>query len=78
MFPMHRRACTRDVPTEIREMVRDSLEKRGPRRASEELGVSRPVLLAVCADIGISPGSLALLREAFQRRQLINSTEAQQ
>lgn len=60
---------TREVPEDIRAMVADCVSRRGPTGASRALGVSRSVVLTVCAGEGVLPGTLALLREALIRRE---------
>lgn len=65
----HHDPRTRPVPPELVEMVKDCLGRRGPAGAARALGVSRHVVLAAAAGMDLVPGSIALLREALQRRE---------
>jgi hypothetical protein len=65
----HHGPRTRPVPQELVDMVRDCLGRRGPKAAADALGVSRFVVLAVAAGTEVTPGSLALLREALRRKE---------
>lgn len=71
--PAHRvmvaRHCVTDVPSELVDMVRDCVERRGPTGASKALGLSRTALLSALAGVGVSKGTLAILREAKARRE---------
>ena len=62
------RHALQEPPPEIVGMVADCLRRRGPSGAARALGVSRSTLLTVAAGLGVSRGSLALLREALARR----------
>jgi hypothetical protein len=60
---------TRPVPDDLVALVRDAMERRGPRGAARVLGISKPTVIAICAGLPVMPGTLALLWAAERRRR---------
>lgn len=58
------------VPPELRDLVRDVVERRGMHGASSVLGISRSTIAAILAELGVSHGTIAILRLAAQRRDV--------
>jgi hypothetical protein len=58
----------RVVPDEYRAHARERMAELGVAAAARELGLSTSSLLRVIAGAPVMPGSLALLREAINRR----------
>jgi len=56
------------VPAEMISWIRDMVNRRSLRGAARVLGVSRQTVTTVLADLPVSPGTLALLREADRLR----------
>lgn len=59
---------TRPVPSTIRAAVAAHVRHWGVSGAARALGVSRGVVLAILAETGVMPGTLALVRESLARR----------
>ncbi len=64
------------MPDELRSLVRRTVDLRGVSGAARVLGVSRTVVLAVEAGHDVLPGSIALLRLAYQRSELASESAA--
>ncbi|HEY4158682.1 MAG TPA: hypothetical protein VGM29_11320 [Polyangiaceae bacterium] len=56
------------VPVEQVATVAELYQQLGPRGAAAKLGIGRGALLGVIASGQAMPGTLALLREALERR----------
>lgn len=49
------------VPEHLRQLVMDAQRRRGVDGAARVIGISRPTLLSVLADVEVTSGTIALL-----------------
>lgn len=62
------RPRTIEVPDELRGYVAALVQELGPRRAAERLELSRHAVLAVALGSPVTRGTVAIVRQAMQRR----------
>lgn len=67
---VHRMDRTQQLPDpELKAHVRAMVERYGAAQAAKELGLSRATIANFLADLGVTPGTRALLELAIYRQQ---------
>lgn len=66
---MKRKPAIRGVPAngEMRDRVRSIVAQLGDKRAAREIGIGRATLSRVLAELPVSAGTFALMREYFDK-----------